>query len=113
MSEMIACGVGQTPVNARFNDEDEDPPIKALTRDEAQALRARNPPLSPWRVVGAQVAVGGVVAALVWLVSGQPEAVWSALYGAAAAVVHGGGANGLTEWKTSDGTTLKELDERA
>ncbi len=32
---------------------------------------------------------------------------------AAAAVVHGGGANGRTEWKAADGTTLKELDERA
>jgi hypothetical protein len=32
---------------------------------------------------------------------------------AAAAVVHGCGANGLTEWKTKDGTTLKELDEMA
>jgi hypothetical protein len=32
---------------------------------------------------------------------------------AAAAVVHGGGANGLTEWKAADGTKLKELDERA
>ena len=32
---------------------------------------------------------------------------------AAAAVVHGGGANGLIEWKASDGTTLKELDESA
>ena len=32
---------------------------------------------------------------------------------AAAAVIHGGGANGLTEWKATDGTTLKELDERA
>ncbi|PYU95348.1 MAG: hypothetical protein DMG08_05250 [Acidobacteria bacterium] len=32
---------------------------------------------------------------------------------AAAAVIHGGGANGLTEWKAADGTTLKELDERA
>ena len=31
----------------------------------------------------------------------------------AAAVVHGGGANGLAEWKTKDGTTLKELDEMA
>jgi hypothetical protein len=30
---------------------------------------------------------------------------------AAAAVVHGGGANGLTAWKSEDGTTLKELDE--
>lgn len=31
---------------------------------------------------------------------------------AAAAVVHGGGANGLTEWKTAEGTTLKDLDEK-
>ena len=30
---------------------------------------------------------------------------------AAAATVHGGSANGLTAWKTKDGTTLKELDE--
>ncbi len=29
---------------------------------------------------------------------------------AAAAVVHGGGANGLTEWKTQAGSSLKELD---
>ncbi|MCI0585417.1 MAG: GIY-YIG nuclease family protein [Planctomycetes bacterium] len=32
---------------------------------------------------------------------------------AAASVIHGGGVSGLTEWKTTDGTTLKELDERA
>jgi hypothetical protein len=32
---------------------------------------------------------------------------------AAAAVIHGGGANGLTEWKTQDGRPLKELDEEA
>ena len=32
---------------------------------------------------------------------------------AAAAVVHGGGANGLTEWRNKSGTTLKELDEQA
>ena len=29
---------------------------------------------------------------------------------AAAAVVHGGHANGLTAWKTTDGTTLKEIE---
>jgi Domain of unknown function (DUF4357) len=29
----------------------------------------------------------------------------------AAAVVHGGSANGLTAWKTQDGKTLKQLDE--
>lgn len=30
---------------------------------------------------------------------------------AAAAVVQGGGANGLTAWRTEDGTTLKQLDQ--
>jgi hypothetical protein len=30
---------------------------------------------------------------------------------AAAAVVHGGGANGLTEWKLKDGRNLKQLEE--
>jgi hypothetical protein len=32
---------------------------------------------------------------------------------AAAAVVRGGSANGLTAWRTQDGTTLKQLDEQA
>lgn len=31
----------------------------------------------------------------------------------AASVVHGGGANGLKEWRTKEGTTLRELDEGA
>ncbi|HEY1949537.1 MAG TPA: GIY-YIG nuclease family protein [Bryobacteraceae bacterium] len=32
---------------------------------------------------------------------------------AAAAVIHGGSANGLIAWKTEDGESLKQLDERA
>ena len=32
---------------------------------------------------------------------------------AAAAVIHGGSANGLTAWKTEGGTSLKQLDEQA
>jgi hypothetical protein len=32
---------------------------------------------------------------------------------AAAVVIHGGNANGLTAWKTKDGKTLKQLDEQA
>jgi hypothetical protein len=32
---------------------------------------------------------------------------------AAAAVIHGGSANGLVAWKTADGITLKQLDEQA
>lgn len=31
---------------------------------------------------------------------------------AAAAVIHGGSANGLIAWKTEDGTSLKQLDEQ-
>jgi len=32
---------------------------------------------------------------------------------AAAAVVHGGSANGLIAWKTKEGISLKQLDEQA
>jgi hypothetical protein len=32
---------------------------------------------------------------------------------AAAAVIHGGSANGLIAWKTADGKSLKELDEQS
>jgi hypothetical protein len=32
---------------------------------------------------------------------------------AAAAVIEGGSANGLIEWRTKDGKVLKELDEQA
>jgi hypothetical protein len=32
---------------------------------------------------------------------------------AAAVVIHGGNANGLTSWKTNDGKSLKQLDEQA
>jgi Domain of unknown function (DUF4357) len=31
---------------------------------------------------------------------------------AAAAVIHGGSANGLIAWKSEDGKSLKELDEQ-
>ncbi len=74
---------------AGFDDEADDPPVKALTRDEAQALRANHPQLSPWRVIAVQVVVGGLVAVVAWLFSGQQELMWSALYGAATAVLPG------------------------
>jgi ATP synthase protein I len=71
------------------DDGDEDPPFKPLTRQEAQALRARHPPLSPWVVLGVQAVVGLIISAGVWLVWRQSGAAWSALYGAAAVVVPG------------------------
>jgi ATP synthase protein I len=68
---------------------DEDPPFKPLTRQEAQALRARHPPLSPWVVLGIQALVGLTLSAGVWLLWRQSNAAWSALYGAAAVVIPG------------------------
>jgi ATP synthase protein I len=62
---------------------------KPLTREQAQDLRARQPSLSPWRVVGAQAALGGVVALLAVFITGKQEMAWSVLYGAAAVVVPG------------------------
>jgi ATP synthase protein I len=61
--------------------------FKPLTREQAQALRAADPPLSPWRVVAVQAAVGVAVALLALLLTGSQEMGWSALYGAATVVV--------------------------
>jgi len=65
----------------------EDPPFKPLSREEAQALRARHPPMSPWRVVGSQAVAGLVCAAVAWAITSRSGTAWSALYGAAATVV--------------------------
>jgi ATP synthase protein I len=63
--------------------------FKPLTRDEAQALRAKQPPLSPWRVIGVQAVVGSGVALVVALISGNQIYGWSLLYGAFTVVVPG------------------------
>ncbi len=68
---------------------DEDPPFKPLTREEAQALRARHPSTSPWVVLGIQALVGIVLSAGVWALWRQGGAVWSALYGTATVVIPG------------------------
>ena len=65
----------------------DEAPFKVLTREEASALWAQHPPLSPWRVIAVQAAVGLAMAALMWGLGRQGEAGWSALYGAAAVVL--------------------------
>ena len=65
----------------------EEAPVRALTRQEAQALVARSPSVSPWKVVGVQAGVGAVASALVWLVTGEGSTALSALCGAAVVVV--------------------------
>lgn len=63
--------------------------VKPLTREQAQALREKDPPVSPWRVVATQIAVGLVVGAVGVLLTGEAAIGWSALYGAAVVVVPG------------------------
>ena len=78
-------------VGSSFADDVLDPPYKVLTREEAQALRSKQPMVSPWRVVGVQAVVGLIcvmAAATFWgRNEGQHSAAWSALYGAAAVVL--------------------------
>ncbi|MBL0087108.1 MAG: ATP synthase subunit I [Ideonella sp.] len=68
-------------------DEAADHGFRRLTRQEAEALRQKEPPVSPWRVVAVQAAVGVVATLLGWLLTGRSEVAWSLLYGAAAVVV--------------------------
>jgi ATP synthase protein I len=64
-------------------------PYKALNRQEAQALRAKQPTVSPWKVVAVQAVVGLGVATFMWLLWGDEAVGLSALYGAAVVVLPG------------------------
>lgn len=70
-------------------DDAAEPTFKPLSKEEARALLARQPSLSPWRVLAVQAGVGVVVAVLAGLVTGKWMTAWSALYGAAAVVLPG------------------------
>lgn len=59
----------------------------ALTPAQADALRARDPALSPWRVVAVQAVVGVLCALLAWAFTQRVSTGWSAFYGALATVV--------------------------
>lgn len=71
--------------NARADeDEAEVSDFKPLSAEEAQRLRERHPELSPWWVIGAQVAAGMIVALVAWVWARQLAAAGSAFYGAMA-----------------------------
>ena len=70
-------------------DEADQPPHKALTAEEAKALKSKLPTVSPWRVLGAQALAGLLCTAVVWAVTQSSSAAWSALYGALAVVLPG------------------------
>ncbi|WP_144735052.1 ATP synthase subunit I [Extensimonas perlucida] len=67
-------------------DEAQEQDFKPLSAQEAAQWRSRHPPVSLWSLVAGQALTGGLVALLVWLLSGNVQAGWSALYGAFAVV---------------------------
>ena len=67
--------------------DDEEPPFRRLTAEEAQHLRQQFPQLKLWKVLVAQVVVGVLAALVAWGVTGRQEAAWSAAYGALAVVL--------------------------
>jgi ATP synthase protein I len=76
--------------------------FKPLTREEAAALREKDPPLSPWRVLMAQAVVGMGAALIAVLLTRRVELAWSVLYGAATVVLPGAlMARGMTSRLTS------------
>ncbi|UXH78810.1 ATP synthase subunit I [Roseateles amylovorans] len=68
--------------------------FKPLTREQAQDLRARQPALSPWSLVGWQAMAGVVMVAGWGLWTLQGDKTWSALFGAVSVVV----PNALMAW---------------
>ena len=70
------------------NWDDEDPPVHRLSAAEAQQYRDQRTSPSPWRVVLMQVEVGAVIS-LLFAFGFQLPGLWSALYGAATAVIPG------------------------
>jgi len=68
-------------------DADEPEQFKPLTAEQAQALRERQPSVSPWRVVRVQAMVGLLAALAAWGITGRQNVGWSAGYGALAVVI--------------------------
>lgn len=101
-SAHVHIPASKPPVRADWRawDDEEDEgasaQFKSLTREEAQALRERDPSISPWRVVAVQALVGVVMAGLAAWWSGRVVAL-SVLYGSMCVVLPGAlMARGLT-----------------
>ena len=64
-----------------------EPEFKPLSPEEASQWRARQPVLSVWRLVGAQLLVGLLLGGLSWLLTQRSQIAWSVWYGSAAVVM--------------------------
>ena len=74
-------------VKASVADDVAEHEFKPLTPDEAKAWRLRNPALMPWRIVGMQVAVGGLMVLLTWFLTDEWRLAASVAWGVVAVVI--------------------------
>lgn len=88
-SDAVIRGEGRGAFRGKGFDDEEEPPVRRLSRAEAAELAAREPAISPWRVVAAQVLVGLAIASAVQLATGDPLLFASSLYGAAVVALPG------------------------
>lgn len=72
----------------REDDAPDSVPVPPWTAQQVQALLVREKPFSPWRVVGLQAVVGGLLVLVWWLFGSAPaQQVRSTVWGAAAVVL--------------------------
>jgi ATP synthase protein I len=88
-SDAVIRGDGLGAFRGHGFDDEQEPAVRRLSRAEAADLAARQPAISPWRVVASQVLVGVAIAAVVQLVTGDRLLTASALYGAAVVALPG------------------------
>ena len=85
---MDAAGMDAAGIDAAGKEEaEEQEVVRPWSKQEAEAWRKKNPPLSPWRVVAVQAVAGLACCAITMGLTQRSEAAWSALYGAAVVVV--------------------------
>ena len=70
-----------------FDFTDEKLEIRTLSREEAAVVRAGNPPLNPWRVVGWQVIVVVISGLLALTFTQKWSVVWSVVWGGLSVVI--------------------------
>jgi len=78
---------GRAPGGGGVQNEAVESDFTPLSAEQARELRERNPSVSPWWVIGAQLALGATASLLAWLLSGRPSVAWSLAYGVLAVMV--------------------------
>jgi ATP synthase protein I len=86
--QFAALPLGVNPSQAVADDDQQEEALKPLTKQEAEAFRAKQPVYSPWRTVGVQSAAGLMLSLLMGALGGSGW-WWSALYGVAVVVLPG------------------------